>query len=231
MPSKGNSESHDQGKRSATGRGHDEFYATYPSTPAGLSVPRPRLANEGSHVRGTGTSPQDEPYRHEANRTFGQKPIQPDFPGPSSSNQRVARSSSHAPGIAQGLGSDYPGVAGAAGGRRNAICSEAIKEYLATHSPSEAWGTEDEADDYVMVTQSSPSTTAAQRTGTAATQRSSSSTAERCPTRSSPTGTAGSTALTRALQGTPAASAVDDETAHIGAFWNDQGARKRGRYG
>lgn len=229
MPSNGKSESHDQGKRSASGRGQDGLYATYPSTPAEISVPHPRLANQGSHVHGTWMSPPKEPYRHEALCTLGQQRTR--SPEPSGSDRRVERSSSYAPGIAQGLGSNYPGFIGAAGGRRNAICSEAIKEYLATHHPSEAWETDDEDADYEIVKRNSPSTTAGQRTATAAMQRSPSSTVERSPARPSPTGAASGTAMTRVLQSTANASVADDETAHIGAFWNDQGARKRGRYG
>lgn len=229
MPSKLSPQSHDQGRRSATGRGQDDSYATYPSTPAGASVPYPRLANPGSHVHCTGTSPPEEPHRI---RTLGQKPMRPDSPEPSSSGQRVARLPSPPPGVAQGPDPYYTGVVGAAGGRRNAICSEAIKEYLATHPLSETWGPDDEDDDYIIVKKHlSPPTTAGQRTVTAATQRLPSSTLERSPAKPSPTGAA---AMTSALQGTTAASVADDkdgETSHIGAFWDDHSAPKRGRYG
>lgn len=220
-PSNMSPESHNQGQ--------DNSYATYPSTPAGASVPYPRLANQGSNVHCTGTSPPEEPCRI---RTLGQKPMRPDSSEPSGSNQRVARSPSPAPGVAQGPEPYNAGVVGAAGGRRNAICSEAIKEYLATHPLSEKWGPDDEDDSYILVKRhTSPSTPAGQLTVTAAMQRLPSSTLERSPTRPSPTGAA---AMTRALRGTTAASVADDkddETSQIGAFWNDDSARKRERYG
>lgn len=225
MPSKGTSDSHDKSKQPASWRGQHVLDVAYPSTPARPSVPCPRPANQGSHAHGTWTSPPEEPYHCEANRKLGQQALRADSSEPSSSDRRVARSSSQAPGVVQGFEPDYPGGIGAAGGRRNAICSEAIKEYLATHPHNEAWGTdEDEDDDFVIVQkQFPPPTTAGQRTGTAATQRSSSSTTER--------GTASSTATTRALRGTVNASAADDETVQVGTFWNNQGARQRGRYG
>jgi len=225
MPSKRNTDRRDQGKPSALERGQHVLDVPYRSTPTVLSVPHPRLANQGSHTHGTRTSPPEELHYHEAIRTFGRKRNLPDSPWPSSSDRLAARSSSQVSGVTQGSELDYPGFLSVAGGRRNAICSEAIKEYLATHPPSEAWGTDDENNDSDMLTRPSLPTTAGQRTGTAGMQRSLSSTAERGPARSRPIAT------NRVLQSTANASAEDDETTQIRAFWNDQNARGRGRYG
>lgn len=235
MPIRGSSGSHGQGKQAATGRGQDNPCVTYPSNPAGLSVPYSWLSNQGSHAHSTGTFPREEPHRKEAIRTLGQQ--QTRSSEPSSSDRRVARSPSPPSGIPQGPGLYSPGAAGTTGGRRNAICgeSEAIKEYLATHPPSETWGPDDENDNYIIVEKHlSPPTTGGQRTGTAAAQRSPSSVAGQGTTGPSPNSAASGPFMTRAMQGTTVAWVTDDkvdETSYFGAFWNDQGPPKRGRYG
>lgn len=235
MPSKGTSESHGQGKQPATGRGQDNPYVTSPLNPPQFSVPYPWLSNQGSHAHSIGISPREEPHSDEAIRTLGQQ--QTRSPESSSSDRRVATSPSPASGIIRGPGSYSPGAAGTAGGRRNAICgeSEAIKEYLATHPPSETWGPDDENDSYTIVEKYlSPPTTAGQRTGTAAMQPPPFSVAGQGTTMPSPTSAVSGTVMRRAMQGTTAASVADDkddETSNIGAVWNDQSARKRGRYG
>ena len=219
MPSKGLFERAGQSKSRDAERSQNE--PSYPQHPtsSGSGVPGPGPACQGSHLHTVGTSqPEQTHCRGDVHHNTS---LQRDFQETSNSNQHIPTSRSQVSGVAQRPEQNFS--QGAAIGRRNATCSYMLNEYLASHDLNEELNPRGRS---VIGDANDDSTEAA--------QQSSSTIAERWTGRRSRPGAVVHTHTSHGLRSTEQIAADDDtedDLGTIGAFWNDQAPRKRGRHG
>lgn len=236
MPNKGNSERSVSGKPSASGRAQCGSDANYDLQPSGPTV-YPRPTNHGSRGHDTGIS-QPGGTRGPGNvHTVG---LNLAGLGPAESFSSNLYMSSSPSRTSDGSQSSGPEIARgrtavAAGQRRNAVCSQTIRDYYAMHTGPEVWGgSKDEEHDYQEARQQSSTQKVRQITGTAATQNTSPLRTQRGTAKPNPAGASSSTG-TAGVSRTTAHRAADhdedEETAQIGEFWKEPGLRKSGRHG